>query len=50
MAQKQYSEEFKEQKVLLNHRRRHGSIKYMAPNKIYEAFVNNSVKIKEFSA
>jgi putative transposase len=36
--------------VLLNHRRRHGSIKYMAPNKFYEAFMSNSVKLKEFSA
>jgi putative transposase len=33
-----------------NERRRHGSIKYMAPNKFYEAFMSNGVKIKEFSA
>jgi putative transposase len=33
-----------------NERRRHGGIKYMAPNKFYEAFMNNGVRIKEFSA
>jgi putative transposase len=33
-----------------NERRRHGSIKYMAPNKFYEAFMSNSARIKEFSA
>jgi hypothetical protein len=31
-------------------RRRHGSIKYIAPYKFYEAFMSNGVKIKEFSA
>jgi putative transposase len=29
-----------------NERRRHGSIKYVATNKIYEAFVSNGVKLK----
>jgi putative transposase len=33
-----------------NERRRHRSIKYMAPNKFYEAFMSNSVKLKELSA
>ena len=33
-----------------NERRRHGSIKYMAPNKFYEAFMSNTVNIKAFSA
>ena len=33
-----------------NERRRHGSIKYMAPNKFYEAFMSDGVRIKEFSA
>ncbi|MDK2992308.1 MAG: putative transposase [Clostridiales bacterium] len=33
-----------------NERRIHGSIKYMAPNKFYEAFMSNGVKIQEFSA
>ena len=33
-----------------NERRRHGSIKFMAPNKFYEAFRDNSVKIEAFSA
>jgi putative transposase len=33
-----------------NERRRYRSIKYMAPNKFYEAFMSNSLKIKEFSA
>jgi hypothetical protein len=27
-----------------NQRRRHGSIKYMAPQQYYEAFMNNSIK------
>lgn len=33
-----------------NERRRHGSIKFMAPNKFYEAFRNNAVKLEAFSA
>lgn len=31
-------------------RRRHSSIKYMTPNKFYEAFMSNVVSIKAFSA
>lgn len=33
-----------------NNRRIHGSIKYMAPAKFYEAFMNNAVSIKVFAA
>ena len=33
-----------------NQRRRHGSINFMAPNKFYEAFIGDIVKIKPFSA
>ncbi|WP_363320915.1 integrase core domain-containing protein [Mahella sp.] len=36
--------------IYYNERRRHGNIKYMAPNKFYDAFMSNGVKIKEFSA
>lgn len=32
-----------------NKRRRHGSIKYMSPNRFYEAFISNGMRIKEFS-
>ena len=33
-----------------NKRRRHGSIKYMSPDRFYEAFISNGMRIKEFSA
>ncbi len=33
-----------------NERRRHGSIKYMAPNEFYKAFMNDNIKIESFSA
>jgi putative transposase len=33
-----------------NERRRHDSIKYMVPNKFYEAFMSNTVNIEAFSA
>ena len=33
-----------------NQRRRHGSINFMAPNKFYEAFIGDIVKIEPFSA
>lgn len=33
-----------------NERRKHGSIKFMAPNEFYQAFMNNKVKIESFSA
>lgn len=33
-----------------NERRRHGSIKFMAPNKFYKAFMSDTVKIESFSA
>ena len=33
-----------------NQRRRHGSINFMAPNKFYEAFISDIVKIESFSA
>jgi putative transposase len=33
-----------------NNRRIHGSIKYMAPAKFYEAFMNKAVNIKVFAA
>jgi putative transposase len=33
-----------------NQRRRHGSINFMAPNRFYEAFMSNTVKIESFSA
>jgi len=33
-----------------NERRRHSSIKYMAPAKFHEAFINNTVTIEAFSA
>lgn len=33
-----------------NSRRRHGSIKYMAPNRFYDAFMNKSVNAKAFAA
>ncbi|MPM43285.1 IS3 family transposase ISHahy4 [bioreactor metagenome] len=33
-----------------NNRRRHGSIKYMAPNRFYDAFMSNTVNAKAFAA
>lgn len=33
-----------------NNRRRHGSIKYMAPNKFYEAIMRKNVNAKAFAA
>ena len=33
-----------------NERRRHGSIKHMAPNQFHEAFMNNTVSIKAIVA
>jgi putative transposase len=33
-----------------NNRRRHGSIKYMVPNKFYEAIMRKNVKAKAFAA
>ncbi len=33
-----------------NERRRHGSINFMAPNKLYDAFISDIVKIEPFSA
>lgn len=33
-----------------NNRRSHGSIKYMAPNKFYEAIMRKNVKAKAFAA
>lgn len=33
-----------------NNRRRHGNIKYMAPNKFHEAFMSKNINAKAFAA
>ena len=33
-----------------NERRRHGSIKFMSPHKFYAAFIDDTVKVKPFTA